>query len=464
MFLKVLIASIALCSAVSVNTAIGQVIALPASETALLGRFARGPMNLPLRVGAGEFEATFSSGNAAAWPAEAQARQYFANGGAGLHVVRIADTGSLAAALTGGAEDLSGIFALEPLSNLRLLIAPELSLLASADLANSFETFRAFLQTRRIFLILDPPPGLASVNDVASWVDASVPADASFCSLYYPYLKVVLDGAPLTITAGGAMAAIYAKNDSVSGIWRSPSGTSLPIQAQATNPVLSASESDFLTTHNIDPIRQFSGIGIVPWAARTLDRTNTGNRFISVVRTRAWVAASIERALAFAATQDNAAPLWTEIRDTAGAFLNSLYQQGAFAGSTPAQAYFVRCDATTTSAADIAAHRVNLLYGIALLQPSEFDVTQLSATTYDSQRPVPVPKIRVRNEANNLLPAYQTIAGFSYTLELSADLESSSWTGAAPTVTGDGAWFTPVIPMSESRGFYRLRVTPAMHD
>ncbi len=108
---------------------------LPTAQTALLGRLARGPVNVPVAVTAGDFANTFGSGAAGNWPAEIQARQFFANGGTSLYVVRVAGAGTLGEALLGDAIQGTGVYALRPLSNLRLLVAPELSLLPSGVLA-----------------------------------------------------------------------------------------------------------------------------------------------------------------------------------------------------------------------------------------------------------------------------------------------------------------------------------------
>lgn len=435
-------------------------IGLPTTETALLGRFTRGPVALPVKVGAVEFDALFSSADHAAWPAEVQGRQFFANGGGSLYVVRIAETGLLADALAGSASGLSGIHALEPISDLRLLIAPELSLLPAGAFGDTFSRFRAFLEPRRIFFILDPPPGLVDVSAAVDWVQSFVPADAQFCAIYYPYLKVVLDGAPFTVGACGAMAAIYAKSDAAVGIWHSPAGTSLPIQAQALYPVLGTSDSDLLNASNVNPIREFPGTGIVPFGARSLDRSNADNRFIVAVRTRGWIAASLERSLAFAAVADNGEPLWSQIRAMVENFLSSLFRQGGLVGRTSEEAYFVRCDATTTMPADMAAYRVKALYGLALLRPNEFDITILSAPAYDVARPVKRPAINVRAVTGNLVLAYPTVAGFSYALEVSATLQPGAWTAGGPSMEGDGAWRRPVIPMTAGHAAYRLRITP----
>ncbi len=445
----------------AVASAAGQaVIALPTAETALLGRFAQGPIDLPVRVGSVGFAATFASGNPSAWPAEVQAREFFANGGTELIVVRVTDAGSLATALTGNALTLAGLHALERLSNLRLLIAPEVSLLTAVEFTDTFAAFRTYLEPRRIFFILDPPPGLATAGAMVAWADASLPTDAGFCAVYFPFLQVLIDGSALTVPPGGAMAAIYAQSDAAGGVWKSPSGTSLPIQAQGISVAINTTDSNLLVSSNVNPIRQFSGTGIVPFGARTLDRTPADTKYVPVVRTLQWMAASIERSLAFAAAADDAEPLWAQIRSGVGNFLNGLWIQGAFVGSTPNAAYFVRCDATTTSAADIANHRVNLIYGVAMLRPSEFDLTSISAPTFDASRSVPGPAVRLQSLPGALVLSYPTEAGFSYVLEFSGNLQANTFADAAPLVTGDGAWRSVSLPLGAGQDFYRLRIAP----
>jgi phage tail sheath protein FI len=63
----------------------------------------------------------------------------------------------------------------------------------------------------------------------------------------------------------------------------------------------------------------------------------------------------------------------------------SLFRQGAFAGSTPSQAFIVQCDATTTTSQDVANGRVNILVGFAPLIPAEFVVVQIAQLAGQAQ-------------------------------------------------------------------------------
>ena len=57
--------------------------------------------------------------------------------------------------------------------------------------------------------------------------------------------------------------------------------------------------------------------------------------------------------------------------------MHNLFVQGAFQGNTPARAYFVKCDAETTTQNDIDLGVVNVAVGFAPLKPAEFVVIQI---------------------------------------------------------------------------------------
>ena len=60
-----------------------------------------------------------------------------------------------------------------------------------------------------------------------------------------------------------------------------------------------------------------------------------------------------------------------------GAFMQTLFTQGAFQGTTPQQAYFVKCDSETTTSTDQDNGIVNILVGFAPLKPAEFVIIQI---------------------------------------------------------------------------------------
>ena len=63
--------------------------------------------------------------------------------------------------------------------------------------------------------------------------------------------------------------------------------------------------------------------------------------------------------------------------------MQNLFRQGAFQGASPREAYFVRCDSTTTTQADINLGIVNILVGFAPLKPAEFVVVKIQQIAGD---------------------------------------------------------------------------------
>ena len=62
------------------------------------------------------------------------------------------------------------------------------------------------------------------------------------------------------------------------------------------------------------------------------------------------------------------------------AFMRTLFRQGAFQGTTPQQAYFVKCDSTTTTPADMENGIVNIVIGFAPIKPAEFVMLYIQQT------------------------------------------------------------------------------------
>src|SRR3546814_3132726 len=83
------------------------------------------------------------------------------------------------------------------------------------------------------------------------------------------------------------------------------------------------------------------------------------------------------RGTKWAVFEPNAEPLWSQIWLNLGAFMQDLFRKGAFQGSTPREAYFVKCDGETTTQNDINNGIVNIEVGFAPLKPAEFVIIKI---------------------------------------------------------------------------------------
>ncbi|HVI04235.1 MAG TPA: phage tail sheath C-terminal domain-containing protein, partial [Enhygromyxa sp.] len=127
-------------------------------------------------------------------------------------------------------------------------------------------------------------------------------------------------------------------------------------------------------------IRAFPN-GIVSWGARTMvGFDNSGNddyKYLPIRRLALYIEESLYRGLQWAVFEPNDEPLWRQLRQTAGSFMNNLFRLGAFAGAKSSDAYFVKVDRDTTTQNDINLGIVNVVVGFAPLKPAEFVVITL---------------------------------------------------------------------------------------
>ena len=120
--------------------------------------------------------------------------------------------------------------------------------------------------------------------------------------------------------------------------------------------------------------------GRVVWGSRTLrgdDRLADEWKYIPIRRLALFLEETLYRNTQWVVFEPNDESLWAQIRLNVGAFMHNLFRQGAFQGSTPQDAYLVKCDAETTTQNDINLGVVNILVGFAPLKPAEFVVLQI---------------------------------------------------------------------------------------
>jgi phage tail sheath protein FI len=120
--------------------------------------------------------------------------------------------------------------------------------------------------------------------------------------------------------------------------------------------------------------------GPVVWGARTLqgdDRLASEWKYIPVRRLALYLEESLYRGTQWVVFEPNDEPLWAQIRLNLGAFMHTLFRQGAFQGTSPRDAYLVKCDKETTTQDDRNRGVVNILVGFAPLKPAEFVIIQI---------------------------------------------------------------------------------------
>jgi phage tail sheath protein FI len=136
-----------------------------------------------------------------------------------------------------------------------------------------------------------------------------------------------------------------------------------------------------LNSIGVNCIRSFPGAGTVVFGARTLVSANTAYQqwmYVPVRRMALFIEQTLKANLTWAIFEPNDTPLWVAIRQSISGFMLSLFNQGAFAGETPSDAFQVKCDSTTTTPSDQALGIVNIVVAFAPLRPAEFVVVKIA--------------------------------------------------------------------------------------
>lgn len=241
-----------------------------------------------------------------------------------------------------------------------------------------------FAQRKRAFLIIDPDEtGISGPDDVVAHVNTlrlGVVKDHS--AIYWPRVRIPAGaGAQKTIAASGSVAGVYARTDANRGVWKAPAGLEADLRGvTGVSMPMSDGENGVLNPRAINAIRSFNGT-LAVWGARTNDgfegTANPDYRYIPVRRFALFMEESLYRGLQWAVFEPNDEPLWAQMRGAIGSFMNNLFRQGAFAGQTAREAYFVKVDSETTTQNDINLGIVNALIGFAPLKPAEFIIVTL---------------------------------------------------------------------------------------
>ena len=354
----------------------------PTAVTAFIDFFSSGPIDVPTPAASFlEFEQTFGGLDSRS-EASYQIRQFFNHGGQSALVLRVAAEPSsplFTSALKSALTSLNLPF--------NLLCIPATANLEAADMRAVMTAAQTLCAAKRAFYIADIPPAtvVTSPSAVASWFALSGLNALDSAAIYYPRLIIpdpLQQGAPREVGYSGAAAGIYARTDSTRGVWKAPAGASAAIAGATPVVKIDDMANVDLTVLGINAIRSFPNIGAVLWGARTTaGASNSDFRYVNVRRLALYLEQSLLDGLQWVAFEPAGPALWASIRLAVDSFLLKLWQQGAFQGSKAQQAFFVACDATTTTQADIENGRVNVQIGFAPLKPAEFIILNISLLT-----------------------------------------------------------------------------------
>jgi Bacteriophage tail sheath protein len=290
------------------------------------------------------------------------------------------------AAYEGSQADKTGLFALEKADLFNLLcIPPDTRDGTTAQAVN--QTALSYCQQRRAMLIVDPPADWNNTADARDNLDGDIGLNglaARNAALYFPRVieaDPLLNGQLDTFAPCGIVAGVMARTDATRGVWKAPAGIDAALRGtQGLSVKLTDAENGLLNPLGINCLRSFPITGRVVWGARTLrgaDLLADEYKYVPVRRLALFIEESLFRGTQWVVFEPNDEPLWAQIRLNIGAFMRGLFRQGAFQGSSPRDAYFVKVDSETTTQNDINLGIVNIIVGFAPLKPAEFVVIKI---------------------------------------------------------------------------------------
>jgi len=292
----------------------------------------------------------------------------------------------------------TGIYALEAIAPdvFNIMCIPATALLDADNLAAVIAPVQAYCASKRAMYILDLP---AAFDETPSY-DGQLSAITNFTNdvvadnrdsgtvLYFPRLTIA---DPLNqnrsrgVGASGTLAGIWAKTDATgaggNAVWLAPAGTQAALPGNVTL-ACNLTDADHGTFNQlgVNVLRSFPLYGNLSWGARTLmgaDVEASEWKYVPVRRTAYYIEESLVEGLKWVVFQPNDEDLWRKIRLNVTAFLQTMYLNQAFPGQTPAQCYFVKCDADTNPQAQIDLGIVTVIVGFAPLLPAEFVILQI---------------------------------------------------------------------------------------
>ncbi len=220
------------------------------------------------------------------------------------------------------------------------------------------------------FAILDSP------ETITGGVDRlPKPRDSKYGAYYFPWIQVYdPEKGNVFVPPSGHIAGVYSRVDSERGVHKAPANE-LVRGALGLKYNVSKGEQDLLNPKGINAIRTMSG-GIRIWGARTLS-SDPSWKYVNVRRLFIMVESSIERATQWVVFEPNDHRLWKRVTRTISSFLTLLWRNGALMGTSPEQAFYVKCDEETNPSEVVDAGQLVVEIGLAPVKPAEFVIFRI---------------------------------------------------------------------------------------
>lgn len=271
----------------------------------------------------------------------------------------------------------TGLYALSRVDELMQVIVPDFAgdVTVTGDLLDYAAARANSPSGGDRFIILTVPKG-SSPQEAVDWFRFTLGRFSKFAALYWPWVTVadsLSNGRNLTIPPLGHIAGVYARTDATKNVGKSPGGT-VDGQLQGLTGleyISTLGERDFVYPNKVNPLISSAQTGLAVWGVRTI-AIESEWRYVNARRLFMYVEKSVFNATHWVVFENNGPALWAKIKSQLNGFLTNLFNEGYFAGNSPAQAFYVTCDETNNPQSSIDAGQVIIDVGLAPNKPAEF--------------------------------------------------------------------------------------------
>ena len=274
-----------------------------------------------------------------------------------------------------------GLAALEAIEDVSIVLCPA----AAAD-PTSHQAVISAMQahcTKMLYrvAVIESPLG-AAVADAQLFAGQFSDTRLAF---YYPWISAAsLEPGveQVLLPPSGFVAGLYAYTDITRGVHKAPANEVVQ-DALGLETYINTAQQGVLNPLGINCIRQFPALGIRVWGARTLS-SDPQWQYVNVRRYFLYLEHSIADSTSWVVFEPNGQALWASVAGSVGDFLYNEWVNRRLAGAKPSDAYFVRCDMTTMTQADLDNGRLVCVIGVAPLKPAEFVIFRIGQMTASS--------------------------------------------------------------------------------
>ncbi len=280
----------------------------------------------------------------------------------------------------GGAGSRTGIQALIDIDQVSIVAVPGIT---DELVQNAMINHCELLKDR--FAVMDPPADA----DLSEIQDHRSNYDTKYAAIYYPLITVrdPLTKIDIDIPPSGHMVGIYARSDIERGVHKAPANEVIR-GITGLEQTINKGEQDILNPkpYNINVLRDFRsrGRGYRVWGARCIT-SDSDWKYINVRRLFIFIEESIEEGTQWVVFEPNDTPTWARVRRSVSNFLTNVWRDGALQGTTPEEAFFVKCDRTTMTQTDIDNGKLIMEIGIAPVKPAEYVIFRIGQWTGGSE-------------------------------------------------------------------------------